>query len=185
MTTINSNNNEQFNTAQNSKFGVSLGNLTISSIGQADDSVILSSSPHQLGHLLQLTLLYCHKYKVELTPEKTQLQVVSPPNFTKILSTSQLTILISLESLWPLQPLLNMGIIRTTTSGNNPHILQRTTAHKRALGAVRTTGLVRRHRGNSAASLCTEKSVWIACPALWTRLTLSSWVWKEDSFSTL
>ena len=81
MTTINSNNNEQFNTAQNSKFGVSLGNLTISSIGQADDSVILSSSPHQLGHLLQLTLLYCHKYKVESTPEKTQLQVFSPPSF--------------------------------------------------------------------------------------------------------
>ena len=50
-----------------------------------------------------------------------------------------------------------MGIIRSTTSGNNPHILQRTTAHKRALGAVRTTGVARRHRGNPAASLRTEK----------------------------
>ena len=50
-----------------------------------------------------------------------------------------------------------MGIIRSTTSGNNPHILQRITAHKRALGAVLAAGLARRHRGNPAASLRTEK----------------------------
>ena len=152
---------------------------------QADDSVILSSSPHQLGHLLQLTLLYCHKYKVELTPEKTQLQVVSPPSFTKILSTSQLTILISLESLWPLQPLLSMRGLSAPQ-----HLETILTSFKEQLltSELLVLFVLLALPGDTVGILlhrCAQKKVWIACPALWTRLTLSSWVWKEDSFSTL
>ena len=152
-------NNEQFNTAQSSRFGVSLGNITISSIGQADDSVILSSCFHQLGHLLHLTLLYCKKYKVEMTPEKTQLQVFSPPNFHQELQYYNSTNYLNISGI-PLSfttTAEHVGIIRSTTSGNGPHILQRITAHKRSLGAVLSAGLARRHRGNPAASLRTEK----------------------------
>ena len=147
-------NNEQFNTAQDSKFGVSLGSLTISSIGQADDSVILSSSLHQLGHLLHLTLLYCRKYKVQMTPEKTQLQVFSPPTLYQDVKYFKTTNYLNISGI-PLSfssSAAHVGIIRSTTSGNNPHILQRITAHKRALGAVLAAGLARRHRGNPAAS---------------------------------
>ena len=155
-------NNEQFNTAQNSKFGVSLGNqedLTISSIGQADDSVILSSCFYQLGHLLHLTLLYCNKYKIEMTPEKTQLQVFSPPNFYQELQYFKSINYLDISGI-PLSfttKAEHVGIIRSTTSGNAPHVLQRIAAHKRALGAVLSAGLARRHRGNPAASLRTEK----------------------------
>ena len=51
----------------------------------------------------------------------------------------------------------HVGIIRSTTSGNAPHVLQRIAAHKRSLGAVLSAGLAKRHRGNHAASLHTEK----------------------------
>ena len=131
-------NNEQFDTAQDSKFGVTLGNLTISSIGQADDSVLLSSSFNQLAHLLHLTLQYCKKYKVELTPEKTQLQVSAPPFFKAEVQYYKSTNFLSIADI----PLTftasseHVGIIRSSTSGNSPHILQRITAHKRSLGAV-------------------------------------------------
>ena len=66
-------NNEQLDTAQDSKFGVRIGTMTVSCVGQADDSVLLSHDIHQLGHLLHLTTQYSHKYKVEMTPEKTKL----------------------------------------------------------------------------------------------------------------
>ena len=73
-------NNEQLVSAQDSKFGVSIGPITVSCVGQADDSVLLSHDIHQLGHLLHLTTQYCKKYKVEMTPEKTKLQVFAPPS---------------------------------------------------------------------------------------------------------
>ena len=54
-------NNEQFTTAEQSRFGIDIGPFTVSSIGQADDSVLISTDIHQLSHLLRLTLLYCQK----------------------------------------------------------------------------------------------------------------------------
>ena len=50
----------------------------------------------------------------------------------------------------------HVGIIRSV-SGNQPHILKRITSHKKALGAVLSSGLARHHRANPASSLKTEK----------------------------
>ena len=94
-----------------------------------------------------------------MTPEKTQLQVFSPPSLYQDIEYFKTTNYLDISGI----PLTfttsaeHVGIIRSTTSGNNPHILQRITAHKRALGAVLAAGLARRHRGNPAASLRTEK----------------------------
>ena len=52
-------NNEQGTVAQDSKFGVNIGPISVSCVLQADDSVLLSSDIHQLDHLLHLTLNYC------------------------------------------------------------------------------------------------------------------------------
>ena len=53
---------EQLSTAQESKLGVPLGrNLTISGIGQADDTDLLSNSIHSLQYLLQLSQTFCKK----------------------------------------------------------------------------------------------------------------------------
>ena len=99
-------NNEQFTTAQDSKFGVEIGPFTISCVGQADDSVLLSSDIHQLSHLLRLTMAYCSKYMVEMTPEKTKLQVFTPPSFHQY--TTYIKAINYLASLWPSQKPLNM-----------------------------------------------------------------------------
>ena len=84
-------NNEQFRSAQDSLLGVNIGLFWISSIAQADDSVLLSSDIHQLSNLLQLTLQYCHKYKVVMTPEKSKLQVFLYHHSTTMFSTSRLS----------------------------------------------------------------------------------------------
>ena len=80
-------NNEQLNTAQLSGFGVEIGPVVVSSIGQADDVVLLSNCPYTLQGLIDLTEYYCSKYNVILTPEKTNLQVylsknVNSPDFS-------------------------------------------------------------------------------------------------------
>ena len=152
-------NNEQFNTAQDSMFGVNLGPICVSSVGCADDSVLLTSNFHLLSHLLHLTMLYCHKYKVIMTPEKTKLQVFAPPALDSYVEYYKSTNYLSISGV-PLSFTNNtehVGVIRSPLSGNIPHILQRISSHKRALAAVLSAGLSRSHRGNPAASLRTEK----------------------------
>ena len=60
--------NEQVDAAQYSMFGVKMGSMTVSCVGQADDSMLLSNDILQLGCLLHLTTQYCSKYKVDMTP---------------------------------------------------------------------------------------------------------------------
>ena len=144
-------NNEQLDTAQDSKFGVRIGTMTVSCVGQADDSVLLSHDIHQLGHLLHLTTQYCHKYKVEMTPEKTKLQVFAPPSLQLETSYSKAVNYLSLNGV----PLQFTDI--TEHDSNMPHILQRISSHKRTLDAVLSAGMSRNHRGNPAASIKAEK----------------------------
>ena len=128
-------------------------------MGQADDSVLVSNDIHQLGHLLQLTMQYCDKYKVVMTPEKTKLQVFSPPSLQSYVDYYKSTNYLSINSV-PLSftdSTEHVGVIRSPVSGNLPHILKRITSHKRGLGAVLSNGLSRSHRGNPAASLRAEK----------------------------
>ena len=153
-------NNEQFTVAQKSNFGVSIGPITVSSVGQADDAALVSSDFNNLGHLLHLTMKYCEDYHVEMTPEKTKLLVFSPKsspdskytdyfkscNFLHI-NDVPLSFVDSAE---------HVGVLRSV-AGNLPHILQRITNHKKALGAVLSTGMARHHRGNPAASQKVEK----------------------------
>ena len=49
-------NNEQLSLAQDSQFGVPLGPVIISALGQADDVVLLANSLHALQRLLDLSL---------------------------------------------------------------------------------------------------------------------------------
>ena len=58
-----------------SKLGVEMRDITVSAIGQADDSVLLANSIHDIQNLLDLSLDFCKKYNVELCVDKTKLQV--------------------------------------------------------------------------------------------------------------
>ena len=50
-----------------------------------------------------------------------------------------------------------MGILRSTYSGNMPHVLARQSAHSRAIFGVLSSGLARHHSSNPAAALRVEK----------------------------
>ena len=142
---------EQLQLAQNSSLGISLGNLVISSIGQADDTVLLSNDIHKLFYLLELTKFYCLKNEVELCPEKTILQVYKPKS--KALNDDIVNPIKVNGKQIPFSELAeHVGIVRSTQS-NKPTLLSRFTAHKRALAAVLHSGLALRHRANPVAGI--------------------------------
>ena len=70
-------NNEQLKVSQASPFGINIGDNKIAAIGQADDVALVSTDNHSLCFLLSLTMSYCAEYFVDLSNEKTQLQVYS------------------------------------------------------------------------------------------------------------
>ena len=152
----------QLDLAQSSNLGVSLpGNVTISAIGQADDTILTSNNIHALQCLLQLTLHFCAKYNVELCVEKTKLQVFATsdlgPTIDHLMDTSPVNIkgeyidFVNYKELGA----EHVGIVRCS-SGNLPHILSRLTSHKNRMAAVMHTGIGRGHRANPVASLRIE-----------------------------
>ena len=69
---------EQLQLAHNSKLGVHMaGNVVVSAIGQADDTILISNEINALQNILQLTLYFCKKCHVDLCTEKTRLQAFS------------------------------------------------------------------------------------------------------------
>ena len=69
---------EQLSMAQRSGLGLKLGNLMVSAVGQADDTILLSQDLVKLHYQLHLTNIYCGKHFVDLSAEKTTLQVFTP-----------------------------------------------------------------------------------------------------------
>ena len=149
---------EQLTLAQMSRLGVMLGNLIISSIGQADDTALISNDIHKLFYLLELTKIFCSKYQVELCAEKTKLQVFSTKKMAHSVALSVATNAIEINgdkiSFSPSAE--HVGMLRCV-SGNEPAILERFKAHRKALSGVLHTGMAKGHRGNPASSLHIDK----------------------------
>ena len=145
---------EQLEAAQVSGLGVLMKDITISAIGDADDTVLLSNNIHDLNHLLELSLDFCSKYQVQLCAEKTKLQAFCTEGLTASTEYQMdiSPVAIKGEQIHFTDTAEHVGIVRSV-SGNLPNILGRFTAHKRALGAVLHTGMARGHRGNPAASM--------------------------------
>ena len=71
--------NELLKTIQKSEQGVDMGlGLKISSVGQADDTCLLSNDIFSLFNILHITMSYCKQYNVELCATKTKLVMISP-----------------------------------------------------------------------------------------------------------
>ena len=145
---------EQLELLQDSSLGVPLGPITVSGIGQADDSVIVTNNIHHLKYLLELTITFCNKHQVQLCSDKTVLQVYHNGRIQNKLDY--------LKTMFPLkidnkvidyeESTEHVGVIRSVT-GNLPSLLSRIAAHKRALGGILHAGLARSHRGNPVASI--------------------------------
>ena len=119
-------NNEQLSTAQLSMLGISVNGICVSSIGQADDTCLVSDCIFKLQNLLHLTTEYCAKYHVELVPEKTKLLCFSPPNLESSLFYWKLVSPVSLgEKKIPFSNEAdNLGVVKSI-HGNLPNILAR------------------------------------------------------------
>ena len=147
-------NADQLSAAQDSGLGVNLGVAEVSSIGQADDVVLLSTDLSLLHHLLQLTLDYCSTHHVTLAPEKTKLMVFSSPHQNLLVEYQKAVSPISINNK-PIEFVSNtehVGIIRSI-HGNLPHIQNRVTAHMKALYSLLPSGLALNLSLNPAASL--------------------------------
>ena len=152
-------NSEQLTVPQETELGTFIGDVHIASIGQADDTVLVSNDLYKLKFLLHLTLQYCSKYNVELSSSKTKLQVFTPnktPSSHVKLITNSAHPIIDDSPIQFVNTTEHVGIVRST-DGNLPHILNRMTAHNRALHSILAVGLARSHRANPAASLHVEK----------------------------
>ena len=149
-------NNELLKNVQKSALGIPLSkNLVISGIGLADDTVMAANKLSSLTNILILTHDYCNKFSVTLCPEKTKLV-----RFSKLAD----------EEMEAMNPIVidgiqipfsecaeHVGILRST-EGNLPNIMNRISAHRKALGAVLFTGLAQRHRANPVVGLKIEKT---------------------------
>ena len=151
--------NSQLKSAQNSNLGVKISeDIHIAAIGQADDSCLMSTSIGSLQNLVNLTLEFCQKYYVELVPEKTKLLAFYPPSqslnvyYSKLISD----IHINGTKINFTEEAEHVGVIRNT-SGNLNHMLNRFSAHTKAMNAVLPAGLARGHGGNPAAAIRVEK----------------------------
>ena len=147
-------NNEQLLVSQESELGVTMGDITISAIGQADDVVLTSNNPYSLFNLLYLTKEYCSKYMVELVQDKTKLQVFLPSSLTPFANYLKTSPLLSIDHncLTFTDTAEHVGIIRSTT-GNLPNLLDTIQSKKKALVAVLPAGLAKAHRENPTASI--------------------------------
>ena len=152
-------NNNQLSTAQNSRLGVDCEAATVSAIGQADDTVLLSDCIYKLLGLVHLAEEYCSAFHVELVPEKTKLLGFSPPGKDHAVFLAQIVNPISIQGskIEFDSQAEHVGVIRTPKNGNMSHILGRISAHRRAVQSILHCGMARSHRGNIAAGLRLEK----------------------------
>ena len=145
--------------AKHSLLGVSLGKLSVGAIGQADDTVLMSNDLEYLSHLLDLSILFCRKSLVEISADKTRLQVFLPNNANQkeyFSADSRNSIKIDGKVIPFSDSAEHVGVVRDT-SGNGPAIFARFSAHRKALGAVLHQGLAKGHRANPCFSLKIER----------------------------
>ena len=151
-------NNTQLSTAQHSEQGVTMGPVKVSSIGQADDTGLLSNSIFRLNNLVHLTSEYCAQYQVELVPEKTHLLAYCPNGQENEVFFQKLVSPISIDGtrISFSDSAEHVGIVRSIL-GNMPAIFSRVSAHKKAVNSVLASGMAKNHYGNPAASLRVER----------------------------
>ena len=152
-------NNNQLSVAQKSELGVDTGAAVISAIGQADDTVLLANNVHKLAGLVYLAEEYCRFYHVTLVPEKSKLLAFPAAHSEQGIRYAELINPISIagDKIPFVSSAEHVGIVRSTTGGNMPHILERISAHRKAIMSVLHCGLARGHHGNPTAGLRVEK----------------------------
>ena len=129
----------------------------LSGVGQADDVGLLANSLASLKCLLHLTKLYCDKYQVKLVASKTKLLVLNTKQteMTSLVELATTPITVDGELISPSSQATHVGVVRSV-KGNSPHIVERLSAHRKAMCSLFYAGLAKGHRANPAASIRVE-----------------------------
>ena len=140
--------------------------MVVSSIGQADDTALVSDDLVKLLGLLHLAVEYCQQYHVELVPEKTKLLAYAPSSGSKLLDIQKLSNPLNMNGhrIDFSFSAEHVGILRSTNGNNMLNILDRVSSHTKAMFTILSTGMARGHSGNPAASLRLERL--FGCPVL-------------------
>ena len=147
-------NDEQLNQAQASGFGVPLGPVIVSAIGQADDVALIANDLQSLQGLVDLSISYCMKYHVTISSEKTKLQVYTSKSSELEAFLGRETSLLNINgsSIAFVDETEHVGVKRSI-HGNLPHLLNRLAAHRKSMFSILPIGLGKKHRGNPSVSI--------------------------------
>ena len=128
----------------------------VASIGQADDTALVSNDLHQLQMLLDLSLLYCKKHQVQLSASKTKLLVYDKQESMYVKYAKLISPLHIDKTPIPFASSAeHVGVLRSV-NGNLSHIHQRIVSHKRSLAQILSMGMAKRHKASPIASLRAE-----------------------------
>ena len=116
---------------------------------------MFSNSVLNLMILAKLTESYCASYRVTLVNSKTKLLPIYLPKHGDLVSYAKLInpVTINGSQVEFVDEAEHVGVVRNTSGGNMPHILQRISSHKKVLASICSAGMSKGHRGNPAASL--------------------------------
>ena len=147
--------NENLTNAQKSLQGIHLGNsLVISEIGLADDTVACANKLTNLYNILHLVTDYCEKYSVNLCHEKTKLMRMTNRHKTDLEVYNP--ICIDGHEIDFSEEAEHVGVIRSSTQGNIPHLMNRICSHRKALRATLSSGVAQKNRANPVIGLKLE-----------------------------
>ena len=102
----------------------------VAAIGQADDKALVSNDLHQLQCLLDLSISYCEKHQVQLSTSKTK-KNTDYVKYSRLLFPLHIGKVVIAFS----NTAEHVGVLHST-EGNLPHILNRISTHKHALGQI-------------------------------------------------
>ena len=151
-------NRSQLDMCQQSELGVPMFDQVVSAIGQADNTAAVSTDLSSIQLFMNLNLHFSETHNIKFCPPKTHLQVFHRPSQSDIVYLDSLLnpVNISGHKVEFSTSAEHVGVIRSVT-GNMPNILNRISAHRKALYSVLSVGLARGHRGNPAASIHVER----------------------------
>ena len=116
-------------------------------MGLADDTALAANKLSSLGNILFLVKNYCNKYGVKLSSEKTKLLCIHKSAIGDNLEEYN-PITIDDKKIEFSEKAEHVGIIRSTTDGNMPHILNRICCHRKALQPLLSCGVAQKRRAN-------------------------------------
>ena len=150
-------NNKELLVTNSAGLGLNMGEISVGSIGVADDVALVSPQLHALQSLLNLSQSLTSSKCMVNVPEKTKLLLFQPKGDQSADYWHEASPIIMDGAALPLSPQADhVGILRCPGGSNLPSITARMSAHTKSLYSVISCGMARSHRGNPAASLRVE-----------------------------